>query len=67
MHPDRVVIGAESEFASYMMKEAYKVLFLNAVPLLIIDNVSAELISIRSNMLHRKSQMLWAETFLERP
>ena len=31
-HPDRVVIGSESETAAKVMKEVYRVLFLNETP-----------------------------------
>lgn len=48
-HMDRVVIGAESEKAVDMMKEAYRVLYLNETPFLIVNIETAELVKYASN------------------
>lgn len=48
-HTDRVVIGAESEKAIELMKEAYRVLYLNETPFLIVDIETAELVKYASN------------------
>lgn len=48
-HPDRVVLGAESERAIERMKEVYKVLHMNEVPFLITNIETAELIKYASN------------------
>lgn len=48
-HMDRVVIGAESQRAIDMMKEAYRVLYLNETPFLIVDIETAELVKYASN------------------
>ncbi len=48
-HPDRVVLGAESEKAIEIMKEVYRVLYLNETPFLITNIETAELIKYASN------------------
>lgn len=48
-HPDRVVIGAESERAMAMMKEVYRVLYLNETPFIETDLETAEMIKYASN------------------
>ena len=48
-HPDRVVIGAESQKAIEIMKDVYKVLYLNETPFLITNRETAELIKYASN------------------
>ncbi|NMA66489.1 MAG: UDP-glucose/GDP-mannose dehydrogenase family protein [Clostridiaceae bacterium] len=50
MHPDRVVIGAESERAFDAMKKVYRVLFLNQkTPFLFTDIETSETIKYASN------------------
>lgn len=48
-HPDRVVIGAESERALEVMKEVYRVLFINETPFVETDIETAEMIKYASN------------------
>lgn len=48
-HPDRVILGAESEKAVEIMKEVYRVLYLNETPSLITNLETAELIKYASN------------------
>jgi UDPglucose 6-dehydrogenase len=48
-HPDRVVIGAESEKASEIMKEVYRVLYLNETPFVETNIETAEMIKYASN------------------
>ena len=48
-HPDRIVIGAESEWARQTMAEIYRPLFLNTAPLLYTSRRSAELIKYAAN------------------
>lgn len=50
MHPDRVVIGAESNRSKEIMKNVYRVLFLNQkTPFLFTDIATAETIKYASN------------------
>jgi len=49
MHPDRVIIGSESERATQILKEVYRVLYLNEVPFVITTIETAELIKYASN------------------
>ncbi|MEL7571317.1 MAG: nucleotide sugar dehydrogenase, partial [Eubacteriaceae bacterium] len=49
MHPDRIVIGTNSETARDIMKSVYRVLFLNNHPFVFTDVESAELIKYASN------------------
>lgn len=49
MHPDRVVIGSESEQAIEIMKDVYRVLYLNEVPFVVTNIETAELIKYASN------------------
>lgn len=48
-HPDRVVIGADSEKAISIMKDVYRVLYLNETPFLITNVETAEIIKYASN------------------
>jgi len=48
-HPDRVVIGGESERAIEIMKDVYRVLYLNETPFVITNIESAEMIKYASN------------------
>ncbi|GHT92501.1 UDP-glucose 6-dehydrogenase [Spirochaetia bacterium] len=48
-HPDRVVIGSESEKARNIMKEVYRALFLNETPYIETNLESAEMIKYASN------------------
>ncbi len=48
-HPDRVVIGYESERALSMMKQVYRVLYLTETPFIETTLESAELIKYASN------------------
>lgn len=49
LRPDRVVIGAESEKAIQMMKDVYRVLYLNETPFVISNIEAAEMIKYASN------------------
>lgn len=48
-HPDRVVIGAESEKAMDIMKRVYSVLYLNETPFIEANIETAEMIKYASN------------------
>jgi UDPglucose 6-dehydrogenase len=48
-HPDRVVIGVESEKARGIMKEVYRALYLNETPFIETNLESAELIKYAAN------------------
>lgn len=48
-HPDRVVIGAESEQARKLMKEVYRALYLNETPYIETGLETAEMIKYASN------------------
>jgi len=48
-HPDRVVIGSESEKAAEIMKEVYRVLYLNKTPFVFTNIETAEMIKYASN------------------
>ena len=48
-HPDRVVIGAESENARELMKDVYRSLYLNETPFIETNPESAEMIKYASN------------------
>ncbi|MDR2553470.1 MAG: UDP-glucose/GDP-mannose dehydrogenase family protein [Treponema sp.] len=48
-HPDRVVIGGESEKARNLMKEVYRSLYLNETPYIETGLESAEMIKYASN------------------
>jgi len=48
-HPDRVVVGAESIRSIEIMKEVYRVLYLNETPFLITNIETAELVKYASN------------------
>jgi UDPglucose 6-dehydrogenase len=47
--PDRIVIGAESEFGKQVMSEVYRPLFLNKAPILFTSRRTAELIKYAAN------------------
>jgi len=49
MHPDRVVIGAESEKARSLMKEVYRSLYINETPYIETNIETAEMIKYASN------------------
>ena len=49
MHPDRVVVGAETERASAVMAEIYRPLFLRDFPIITTDLESAEMIKYAAN------------------
>jgi UDPglucose 6-dehydrogenase len=48
-HPDRIVIGGESEKARNIMKDVYRSLFLNEIPFIETNLESAEMIKYASN------------------
>lgn len=48
-HPDRVVVGCDCERASDMMKDVYRVLYLNNTPFVFTTLETAELIKYASN------------------
>ncbi|MCF7952604.1 MAG: UDP-glucose/GDP-mannose dehydrogenase family protein [Spirochaetales bacterium] len=48
-HPDRVVLGTESERALNIMKEVYRVLYINETPMVETDIETAEMIKYASN------------------
>lgn len=50
-HPDRVVIGCESEKASEIMKSVYRVLYLNETPFVETNIETAEMIKYAANAL----------------
>src|SRR5688500_4039940 len=47
--PDRIVIGAEDEFARETMREVYRPLFLNQAPILFTGRRTSELIKYAAN------------------
>jgi len=49
MHPDRVVIGVESERARTIMKDVYRSLYLNETPYIETNIETAEMIKYASN------------------
>lgn len=48
-HPDRVVIGTESEKAREILKEVYRALYLNDVPFVFTNLETAEMIKYAAN------------------
>ncbi|SHK24232.1 UDP-glucose dehydrogenase family protein [Tepidibacter formicigenes] len=48
-HPDRVVIGSESEKATKIMRDVYRVLYLNETPFVETNIETAEMIKYASN------------------
>lgn len=50
-HPDRVVIGYESEKAKEIMKKVYDVLFINETPFIFTNIETAEMIKYSSNAM----------------
>lgn len=48
-HPDRVVIGTDSEKAREILKEVYRALYLNEVPFVFTNPETAEMIKYASN------------------
>jgi UDPglucose 6-dehydrogenase len=49
MHPDRVVLGTESERALNLMKEVYRALYLNETPFIETNLETAEMIKYAAN------------------
>jgi UDPglucose 6-dehydrogenase len=49
MHPDRIVIGAESDRARTIMRDIYRPLYLIETPMIFTDLETAELIKYASN------------------
>lgn len=49
LHPDRVVIGTESEKAREILKEVYRALYLNDTPFVFTNLETAEMIKYASN------------------
>jgi UDPglucose 6-dehydrogenase len=47
--PDRIVVGAEEEWAREVMREIYRPLFLNAAPILFTGRRTSELIKYAAN------------------
>ncbi|MGQ0452348.1 UDP-glucose 6-dehydrogenase, partial [Bacillus sp. SS-TM] len=56
-HPDRVVIGAESERALELMKDVYRVLYLNETPFVETNIETAEMIKYAANAFPSTSPM----------
>ena len=50
MHPDRIVIGTESDEAVEVMKELYRPLYLIETPFIVTDVATAEMIKYTSNV-----------------
>jgi len=48
-HPDRIVIGTETEYAKTIMKDVYRSLYLNETPYIETNLESAEMIKYASN------------------
>ena len=48
-HPDRIVVGAESEHAQEVLREIYRPLFLNRAPILFTGRRTAELTKYAAN------------------
>jgi len=48
-HPDRIVIGSDSESARAVMAEIYRPLYLNAAPMLYVSRRTSELIKYAAN------------------
>ncbi len=48
-HPDRIVVGADTEQAAQHMKDIYKVLYINETPFVITNIETAEMIKYASN------------------
>lgn len=48
-HPDRIVLGVESEQAADIMKKVYRPLYLNETPFIITNIETAEMIKYASN------------------
>src|SRR5437588_2094723 len=48
-HPDRIVVGLEDERARTVMRELYRPLFINEMPILFTSRRTAELIKYASN------------------
>ncbi|RNC28641.1 MAG: UDP-glucose 6-dehydrogenase [Candidatus Dichloromethanomonas elyunquensis] len=48
-HPDRVVLGIDSERAERAMKQVYRVLYLNETPFVVTNLETAEIIKYASN------------------
>jgi UDPglucose 6-dehydrogenase len=48
-HPDRIIVGAESERAQEVLREIYRPLFLNRAPILLTGRRTAELTKYAAN------------------
>ncbi len=48
-HPNRIVLGVESEKSANIMKEVYRVLYLNKIPFVFTNFETAEMIKYASN------------------
>ncbi len=48
-HPDRIVIGCESDKAGEIMKQVYRVLYINNTPFVLTNLETAEMIKYASN------------------
>jgi UDPglucose 6-dehydrogenase len=48
-HPDRIVVGADDEFAREVLREIYRPLFLNRAPILFTGRRTAELTKYAAN------------------
>lgn len=48
-HPDRIVIGCESQKAEELMKQVYRVLYINNIPFVSTNIETAEMIKYASN------------------
>lgn len=48
-HPDRIVVGAEDEYAREVLREIYRPLFLNRAPILFTGRRTAELTKYAAN------------------
>jgi len=49
MHPDRIIVGTDSERAKEVMRELYRSLFLNETPVLFTSRQTAEIIKYTAN------------------
>jgi nucleotide sugar dehydrogenase len=49
LHPDRIVIGVESDRAEKLLRETYSTMTANGVPLIVTDYPTAELVKVSAN------------------
>jgi UDPglucose 6-dehydrogenase len=49
LHPDRIVIGVESDRAEKLLRETYSTMTANGVPLIVTDYATAELVKVSAN------------------